>query len=543
VDPEQVPVLIVGAGGGGLSLALLLLQQGIHPLVVERRPDISWYPRARNLNFRTMEVFRGLGLSNEIHAAGARVSRIFARERLASRQQKEVMDPSSLLDTEALSPEPFIWYCPQSRLEPILLAAARERGADIRYSTEVVGFAQVEHGVTATLQDRSTRASHVVHAQFLVGADGAHSRVREALHIPTEGKGTLDEHYVFVYFRAALDQLVRGHETDVFLIENPDVRGMLVIAEKNLGMFILSQRKAAEELTRERAQELLTQAIGQREIAVEVIEVAPWQPEQRVAKWFQQGHVFLVGDAAHTMPPKEGLGVNTAIQSAQNLAWKLAAVLGGLAAPELLSTYQTERHPVAWFAAKHSMTGPAAAVLENTRMNDKASEFFPIVGYRYRSRAVLSEDGLPPQSEIVLLDREELTGLPGTRVPHIWLERRSQRISTLDLLDGRFVLLSGSDSARWCEEAARATTSLGINLVAAYRIGADGELRDPEHGWAQRMGVSSDGAVLVRPDGFVAWRSHHLTSPPHQLEQVLSRILCRSAATINSPTSEMASKH
>jgi putative polyketide hydroxylase len=528
MDSEQVQVMIVGAGGGGLSLALLLLQQGIRPLVVERRQDISWYPRARNLNFRTMEVFRGLGLSDDIHAAGGHVSRIFAREHLSSRRERELMDPASLLDTVELSPEPFMWYCPQSRLEPILLAAARTRGADIRYSAELIGLTQDEHGVTATVQDRSTRQSYVVQAQFLVGADGAHSRVRETLHIPTLGTGALDEHVVFIYFRAAWDELVQGHENDAFLIENPDVRGMFLIADKNLGMFALMQRKPEEELTRQRAQELLKKAIGQSGIAVNVVEAAPWQPEQRVAEHFQDGHVFLVGDAAHTMPPKEGLGVNTAIQSAQNLGWKLAAVLRGRAAPALLSTYETERYPVAWFATKYSMTGAGAAILENTTMKEKASEFFPIVGYRYRSEAVLSKDGASqPPLEITLLDREELTGIPGTRVPHVWLERQSQRISTLDLLDGRFVLLTGRNGTRWRDEAERVAPALGVEL-AVYRIGPGGDLRDPGGNWTQRVGVPLDGAVLLRPDGFVAWRSH-VASAPQQLEHVLSRILCRFA--------------
>jgi 2-polyprenyl-6-methoxyphenol hydroxylase-like FAD-dependent oxidoreductase len=194
----------------------LLLQQGIHPLVVERRETVSWYPRARNLNFHTMEVLRSLGLSDDIHAAGGHVSRIFAREYLASRREREVLDPASLLKAEALSPEPFMWYCPQSRLEPILLAAARTRGADIRYSTELVDFTPDDHSVTATVRDRSTRQLHVVRTQFLVGADGAHSRVRETLHIPTQGAGTLDEHAVFIYFRAAWDEFIQGHETTRF---------------------------------------------------------------------------------------------------------------------------------------------------------------------------------------------------------------------------------------------------------------------------------------------------------------------------------------
>jgi putative polyketide hydroxylase len=536
MDPEQVPVLIVGAGVGGLSLSLLLLQQGIHPLLIERRADVSWYPRARNLNFRTLEVFRGLGLSDDIHAAGAQVSRIFARQHLASREQKELLDTASLLDTRALSPEPFMWYCPQSRLEPILLKAARQRGGDIRYSTELISFTQNEDGVTATVRDQMAKEPHVVHAKFLVGADGAHSHVREQAHIPTQGKGILDEHYVFIYFRAAWDEFVRGYESDAFLIEDPDARGMFVIAEKNLGMYVLTQGKAAAEITRERAHELVKKAIGAPDISVEIVEVSPWQPEQRVAEQLFQGRVFLVGDAAHTMPPKEGLGANTAIQSAQNLGWKMAAVLRGHAESELMSTYQTERHPVAWFETKYSMTGPGASVLDKTPMKEKLSEFFPIVGYRYRSQAVLSEDDQRPQDEIILLDREELTGLPGTRVPHIWLERAARRISTLDLFDGRFVLLTGRDGVQWCEAAARINTSLGINLVAAYRIGDGGDLQDPGNSWAERVGVSLDGAVLVRPDSFVAWRGNHVTTTPQQLQQVLSRILCCVTSPISIPT-------
>jgi putative polyketide hydroxylase len=538
MESEQVPVLSVGGGGAGLSLSLLLLQQGLHPLLVERRPDISWYPRARHLNFRSMEVFRGLGLSDEIHAVGAHASRIFARDRLASREEKEVLNPAALLDTEALSPEPLMWYCPQSRLEPILLMSARKRGADIRYSTELIDVTQEEHCVTASLQDRSSRELYVVQAQFLIGADGAHSRVRETLKIPTQGRGALNEHYVFIYFRAAWDEFIQGHETDVFLIDNPAVRGMFLIADRNLGMFILTPDRTSQELTRERARWLLEEAIGRSDVPVEIVEVAPWQPEQRVAERFQQGRVFLLGDAAHTMPPKEGLGVNTAIQSAQNLSWKLAAVLAGHAAPALLSTYETERYPVAWFAAKHSMTGPGAAALENTTMKEKASEFFPIVGYRYRSEAVLSADRASrPHREIVLLDREKLTGIPGTRVPHLWFERTSQRISTLDLLDGRFVLLTGSDGTRWCEDAIAAASKFGIKL-ATYRIGPDGDLRDPENDWPQKMGVSLDGAVLVRPDGFVGWRSDHLTSNSEHLGTVLSRILCRSIAPVGTSTGE-----
>jgi len=157
--------------------------------------------------------------------------------------------------------------------------------------------------------------------------------------------------------------------------------------------------------------------------------------------------------------------------------------------------------------------------------------FYPIVGYRYRSQAILSEGAaVSSQDEIVLLDREELIGLPGTRVSHLWLEQQGQRISTLDLLDGRFVLLVGSNGAFWCEAAAAVKGFLGIELMA-YRIGPDADLLDLENGWTAKMGVSPEGAVLVRPDGFVAWRTRTLTASAESvLEQVLSHILGRSTA-------------
>jgi putative polyketide hydroxylase len=363
---HQLKVLVVGAGGAGLSLTLLLLQQGIRPLLIERRSEVSLYSRTRNLNFRTMEIFRSLGLAGAIHEVGASVSRVFAREHLASKDEKVLLDPGSLLDTTPLSPEPFLWFCPQSRLEPILLAAARDRGADVRYGTELTSFVQDARGISAILKDLSTGRSETVQAQFLIGCDGSHSPTRAALDIPTHGKGELDEHYVFIYFRALWGDFIRGHESDAFMIENADVRGMFLVADENLGMFVMVQGPkddgVSDGLSRERAAELVNKAIGQTDIPVEIVEVSPWRPVQYVADRFQSGRTFLVGDAAHTMPPKEGEGVNMAIQSAQNLGWKLAAVLKGQASLNLLSTYTTERYPVAGFVAEHSLTGDAAAI-------------------------------------------------------------------------------------------------------------------------------------------------------------------------------------
>lgn len=531
MSSKQFPVLIVGAGAAGLSLSLLLQQQGIQPLLIERRAEVSWHPRARNLNFRTLEVFRGLGLAEQIRAAGAPVSRIFARSQLCSPEQKEVMDPGAQLNTRDLSPEPLFWYCPQSRHEPILLAAARKGAAEVRYATELTAFTQDEDGVTAKLRHDPTRESYTVRAQFLVAADGSHSTVRESLGIPCQGIGKLDEHWVFIYLRAPWRQFIRGHDSDAFLIDNPDVHGIFMAAEQDLGMFVLTQGENAGEITRERALQLMRGAFGERDLAIEIIEVSPWQPEQRVAEQFQQGRVFLAGDAAHTMPPKLGLGANSAIQSAQNLAWKLAAVIRGTAALRLLQTYQMERRPVGWFASEASLTGPVDTILDKGRRAKELSIFFPIVGYRYRSPAVIPEHAEEfPNEAIALLDREELTGVPGTRVPHVWLERDSRRISTLDLLDGSFVLLAGSKGGPWCEAARRAGATSGVGM-SVYRVGPQGDLLDPGRNWIRKAGVAEDGAMLLRPDGFVAWRARKLAQRPERLlKLILHRVLGQSTA-------------
>jgi 2-polyprenyl-6-methoxyphenol hydroxylase-like FAD-dependent oxidoreductase len=442
IAKEHVPVLIVGAGGAGLSLSLLLQQQGIHSMLVERRPDVSWYPRARNLNFRTLEVFRGLGLEAEIRSVSMPVSHIISRARLASTDQKELLDPSSLLDASPFSPEPAFRYFPQSRTQPILLATARARGVDVRYNTELAQFIQNKSTVAATLRDRANGTSYLIEADYLVRTD----------------------------------------------------------------------------------------------VAVEILEVSAWQPAQSVAEHFQVGRVFLLGDAAHTVPPKEGLGVNSAIQSAQNLGWKLATVLQGQASPTLLSTYEDERRPVGWFAAQHSLTGPGTALLENVPERQKASEFFPIVGYRYGSMAVVSRsnDAVTNAWDIALLDRQELTGEPGTRIPHLWLYRNSVRISTLDLFDGSFVLLTGGKGDAWWQAASRVAAALGVKL-AAYRVGPAADLAAVDNDWEMKVGITSDGAILVRPDGFVAWRASRLSDsaggPQQQLDQVFSQILGKTATS------------
>ena len=274
---------------------------------------------------------------------------------------------------------------------------------------------------------------------------------------------------------------------------------------------------------------MIRKAVGE-DIDVEILQVAPWQPYEQVADEFRCGRVFLVGDAAHTMPPFKAGGANTAIQSAHNLAWKLAAVIEGAAAPSLLDTFHAERHPVGSFSARQSLTGPTLKALGLDRegpglpLEEEVPMFNLLVGYQYRSAAVVADDpATGDQSELLLVD--ELRGQPGTRVPHAWLSRGDQRVSTLDLLGPGFTVLTGDAGAPWCASAHVASATLGVP-VTAHRIGVDGDLQDVDGEWAAHTGLTPEAALLVRPDDVVGWRGDTLPADPdRQLCQALSVIL------------------
>jgi putative polyketide hydroxylase len=376
-------------------------------------------------------------------------------------------------------------------------------------------------------------------ADYLVAADGTHSPIRRELGISTSGFGQLPIFVVFMYFRAPWRQFVPDlGDGDGVQITNPDANGIFIVAKDDLGVFAAtyfpSRGETLDQFTPERCRQMLLAAIG-TPIDVEIVDVGPWQPSEQVADQFRCGRVFLVGDSAHTMPPLKGGGANSAIESANNLAWKLAAVLNGTAGSELLETYHAERHPVGRFAARQSLTGPAISFLrlEDDRPKLPAEEdlplFYMIAGYKYCSSAVVSDQTTPADPDAVqLVETEELRGELGTRVPHAWVQAGDgPRVSTLDLLGPGFTLFVGPAGAPWTNAADALCKSLGVS-VDVRSIGADADFRDVDGRWAALTGLGPDAALLVRPDDFVAWRADTLPdSPENALNQALSRILSR----------------
>ncbi|MGW0950853.1 FAD-dependent oxidoreductase [Streptomyces sp. NPDC002545] len=542
---HRVPVLIVGGSLVGLSTSLFLGRHGVPHMLVERHSGTSIHPRGRGNNVRTMELFRVAGVEPDVKTAASLLADnhgILQTPTLAGDAGEWLfkhIDPDGGLARFS----PTSWcLCSQNDLEPELLRGARKLGGDLRYSHEMESFEQDGEGVTAVVRDRGTDERYTVRADYLVAADGPRSPVRRRLGIGHSGPGDLFAN-VSVTFRSKLLAEVVGERRFICCyLTGPDADGALLpVDNKEHWVFHApwhpERGEKLEEFTEDRLQRHIRRAIGAPDLDVEITGKASWRAAERVADRYSAGRVFLAGDSAHEMSPTGAFGSNTGIQDAHNLVWKLAAVLGGWAGPGLLETYDTERRPVATATSarasarsvEHSHPGfaPAPGIGGGTR----GGILNVVLGYRYPHGAVVGAD---PDQEVVP-EAMRLTGEPGSRAPHLWLRRGGERISTLDLYERSLVLLSDAQStAGWHTAALRLAESDDVRLDS-YRVGA--ELTYDPHGgadgaapdWARAHGTTADGAVLVRPDGFVAWRAAAAAPDPEATLRQVVRTLLRTA--------------
>lgn len=354
-NAERVPVLIVGGSLVGLSASLFLGRLGIGHVLVEKHPRTSHHPRGRGNNIRTMELFRTAGVESAIREAASVLADnhgILQTPSLTGTEGNWLfreMDPGG----KAARISPAGWcLCSQNDLEPVLLSAAQDLGGDLRFSTELISFEQDADGVTAVLLDRRSERRSTVRADYLIAADGPRSPVREALGIEQSGRGELF-HNVSITFRAKrLADAVGDRHFIACYLTNPEADGALLPVD-NQEQWVFhapwhpERGEALEEFTDERCAQHIRTAVGMPDLEVEVTGKAPWHAAERVADRYSDGRVFLAGDSAHEMSPTGAFGSNTGIQDAHNLAWKIAAVMGGWAGPGLLASYGAERRPVA----------------------------------------------------------------------------------------------------------------------------------------------------------------------------------------------------
>lgn len=516
--PDTTPVLVAGGSLVGLSAAMFLVWEGVPCVLVEPHTGSHPHPRAIGYTPRTMELFRAVGIASQIPEAppGFRLSRSRV-ESLAGRwfESSEWTPETKTGDARVAQPITDVSMSPgaaiaQDGLEPILRQRARELGADLRFGTELVRFEQDEAGVTAWLRERDGH-EYTLRADYMIAADGTRSSVREALGIGRTGPGHLQT-MRSVLFRAPLERyLERG--SSQFQIDQPGLSAFLTTYGDGRWVLMFQDDVERDEAV---LREAIQKAIGRTDLPIEIITTGRWELSAAITDRFSSGRVFLAGDAAHTLPPtRGGFGANTGIHDVHNLAWKLAAVHAGRATPALLDTYHVERHPVAWDRLEQTFVRPdyarhAAGFADGVSVRD---DIAMELGQLYRSAAIIGAGpDLPPAAR-----PEEWMGQPGTRAPHLWIQRESERVSTLDWFGRRWVVLA-ADSA-WRAAAAHAAQTLGIDVVCVTPENADAAAVYAAYG------IDAGGASLIRPDGYIAWRSAtRVEDPAAALTRALAEV-------------------
>jgi putative polyketide hydroxylase len=517
---RNTDVLVVGGGLAGLSTVVFLAQQGVDCLLIERRTELSGHPRSRGVHPRAMELMRSAGVEDELRSmpsarlladnSGVIAAQSLAGPELGVLDEKYVMDVTA--DVGPLSPTGWC-LCHQGELEDVLRGRAERLGVALRFSTELLSFEQdgpAGEEITAYVRDGATGTERTLKARYLVAADGAHSGIRQALGVPFAGE--VLGHYANVHFAADLTEQLAGRRFLLCYTFNEQVRGALMPLDNASDWLLHVAYDPAEtdleSFTEERCAELVRAATGVAGLSPRIRSVSPWEGAARTAARFRDGRVFLVGDAAHVMPPSGGFGSSTGIQDAHNLAWKLSAVLDGWAGETLLDSYDEERRPICEATVEQAVLRSR----DRPRLLDEPGERPPVhpgivedalvwLSWRYRSSAVASwDEGVLPGYGVWSAEND---GRPGSRAPHLRLRKGGAELSALDLFGTGPVLLTGPDNRAWREAARALAHELGVPL-ALYGVGA--ELTDVEDRWPELYGVTAQGAVLVRPDGVVAWR-------------------------------------
>jgi 2-polyprenyl-6-methoxyphenol hydroxylase-like FAD-dependent oxidoreductase len=537
VSEREVPVLVVGGSLVGLTTSALLASHGIRHMLVERHRGTAIHPRAASFHQRTMEIFRSLGLQQSVEAAA----------------EREFVQNGALISVDALSGKELACFyrsynegveglSPTSRLfitqiglEPVLRERALALGADHHYATELASFEQDDAGVVAVLRPRDGGSERRVRAKYMVAADGAHSFVRGQLGIGVAGRGSFAD-CVTIYFKADVRALIGDRSLSVVYVNQPGLLAFFRFSITGDAGFLAvfatfdkdgTRSHVDQSLSPPRCAALVRAALGvPAEFAVAIDDVQPWSASAVTATAFRQGRVFLAGDAAHLMPPTGGFGGNTGIADAHNLAWKLAMVLKGAAGLGLLDSYESERKPQCELIVEQAYARYVKRVdpsLPATNLAPLLDDAAMELGSVYGSDAIVDEEEQKRGATALLEDPRKPSGSPGTRVPHIILQRNGVPLSTHDLPDTGFVLLAGAGGRNWTE-AGSALAAAGIPLKV-HRIAPDGDLTNPDGRFEETLGIGAQGALLLRPDRVIGWRTRGPHANPRaRLDEVMRRL-------------------
>ncbi|WP_326836646.1 FAD-dependent monooxygenase [Amycolatopsis rhabdoformis] len=576
-------VIVVGSGPAGGSAALALATYGVRTVLATKYGWTANTPRAHITNQRGMEVLRDLGVEDQALAQGTPPELMGDTVLCTSLAGSEIgritswgTGERSAAEYGAASPCHMI-DLPQTYLEPILVSNAAQRGAKLRLDTEFLDYTQDADGVTARFLDRVRGDEFTLRARYLVGADGARSRVAEQAGLPIAGE-TGKAGSMNITFKADLAQYVAHRPSVLYWVMRPGAHlggigmGLVrMVRPWNEWLLVWGYDIAGEapEVDVDEATRIVRDLIGDPELDVEITSTSLWTVNHSYATQYSSGRVFCAGDAVHRHPPSNGLGSNTSVQDSFNLAWKLAMVVRGEAGEGLLETYSAERAPVGKQIVDRAnlsrdQFGPIfealgisggtdsdgiaaglaaceAATPDGARRRRQLEKAIELKNYefnahgveldqRYASTAVLADSAAPAADGRDPELFHHATTAPGAKIPHVWLVgAHGRRESTLDLVGhGKFTVVTGLSGAAWQGAAEKASAELGLDL-RVLTVGAD-DARDSYGDWTRASEIDEAGALLVRPDGYIAWRHPTGAAEPEAttvllaaLKSVLSR--------------------
>jgi 2,4-dichlorophenol 6-monooxygenase len=577
----RTDVLVVGSGPAGSAAALFLSTLGVPNIMITKYRWTANTPRAHITNQRAMEIFRDLGIEDQVLAdatphhlvgdtvfctsiAGEEIGRIRTWGTSAAREADyQLASPSLIVDI------------PQTYLEPILVRNATARGTQSRFSTEYLSHTQDADGVDVRVLDRLTGREYTIRAKYLIGADGARSQVAADIGLPFEGAmdiaGSMN-----ITFKADISAYCDHRPSVLYWVIQPgsNVGGIgagLVRMVRPWNEWLIVWGYDIHEkppvVDEAAATQIVRNLLGMPELEVEITGTSLWGNNEMYATHLQAGRVFCAGDAVHRHPPSNGLGSNTSVQDSYNLAWKLAAVLKGQASPALLETYSAERAPVAQRIVRRAnkssrefvdffvALGITAAqneaqmreAIEERKANTPAGaakraalvKAMELKHYEFNAHGV--DLGQFYESDAVVADGTsrpapardpdlyyEMSTVPGSHLPHAWVGDNRRRLAMMDLAPyTRFTLLTGIAGEAWAKAADAVAGDLGIDLATVV-IGPGRPVTDLYYDWARLREVEESGALLVRPDKHIGWRAMTLPDDPASaLRRALTRILGR----------------
>lgn len=570
----QTDVLVIGTGPMGSTTALALATYGVRVHVINRFNWTANTPRAHITNQRAVEVLRDLGLEGEARReatpwewmgdtlfttslAGPEIARLrtwgTGDERIGDYLQAS---PCAMMDL------------PQDQMEPLLVRKASARGAIFSFNTEYLSHEQDAEGVTVQLKDLLTGREYTMRARYLVGADGARSKVMDDAGLKVEGQ-LARAATAYVLFEADLTRYVAHRPSILYWVVTSNTAfgeiGMgLLRAVKPWTQWIAGwgydMSKGEPDFSAEEVKRRVRLLIGDPALEIEIKTTSTWHVNQAHAPVYSKGRVFCGGDAVHRHPPSSGLGSNTCMQDAFNLAWKLAFVVKGHAGPRLLDSYTLERAPVGAQIVKRANQSrldyaplnrcfrdadspdPVAAGIrgladpgpQGVARRSALADALKVKNYEFNAQGV--ELNQRCVSAAVLADADateevwkkdpqlhvQPTTRPGAKLPHAWLVGADgRRVSTLDLVGkGRFSLITGLSGQAWADAAAQ----LNLPFLRTIVIGTPAA-QDLYATWHAVREVEETGAILVRPDGVVAWRQHQGAADSVQAKRELSNAL------------------